>query len=113
MLPIDPSHDYAHCGGPCRCSYCAEILSETPERGYQRRAAEDRARGLRTAAQHDYTPPDPWAAGIARLQADAQAAAARTYQPTPRSTEIHLDEHGIPDPYCHAIQARLREENKR
>jgi hypothetical protein len=72
-----------------------------------------RAASLRTAvprAASKYEPPDPWAAGIAQLQqADAQAAAAKTHQPVPRSTEIHLDEHGVPDPYAAALEQMRKE----
>lgn len=106
MLPIDATHDFAHCGGPRRCHYCAEILNEAPERGCGRRTAEDRTRGLRTAERHDYAPPDPWAAGIAAQRTrDAKAAAARTYQPPLRPTTAPVDVNGIPDPYAAGLAA--------
>jgi hypothetical protein len=72
-----------------------------------------RAASLRTAVPHDYTPPNSYERDLQKLRdRDAQAAAARTHQPPPRPSEMHLDANGIPDPYFHAIQARLREENR-
>jgi hypothetical protein len=74
MLPIDPHHPYASCGGPPRCRYCVELFTESPERQYARTQAEDRARMMRTAAYRasctkpNYTPPDPYAAGLAKLR---------------------------------------------
>lgn len=72
------------------------------------RAAGRRAAALRTAT--DFVPPDPYAAGIAVLRAShAKAAAERT--PAPLPTEMHLDQHGIPDPYFHDLE-KLRSANR-
>jgi hypothetical protein len=51
MRAIDPTHDYAHCGGPMSCRYCERILTETPDETCTRIAAENRARGFRAAAR--------------------------------------------------------------
>lgn len=69
--------------------------------------AENTGRSLRSGSRaEDFAPPDPYAAGLAKLRAsDAQAAAAKTYQPTQRPTEMHLDANGIPDPYASALAA--------
>lgn len=107
LSTIDPHHPYATCGGPSRgCPYCIAIFSESPQRQYERTQAEDRARRLRVAAERDYTPPDPYEKDLASMRLSvAQAAAA--HQPSPRSTEMHLDANGIPDPYFHALE-RMR-----
>lgn len=112
MLPIDAHHNYADCGGPSRCDYCAGILSETPERGYQRRTAEDRVRGLRTAsprAEPDYTPPDPYAEGIRKLRADLPTTNRWPDPPVVPSTTP--GDYTPPDPYAAALD-KLRKENR-
>ena len=93
------------------CLGCAKCDPE-----YHAKRAAKRARQLRTAIDptpHPYAAPDSYERDLQALRdRDAQADAARTW-PTPRSTEVPLDSDGIPDPYFHAIQERLREENKR
>jgi len=107
MLPIDPTHDYARCGGPGRCRYCQAILSETPERSCARMTAENRARGLRTAAQHDYTPPDPYRDGLERLRRELPST-RWPETPTPRPTKP--GDFTPPDPYQAALDKMRKEQ---
>lgn len=90
-------------GGPCCTSpkdLCPTCEGKLAVEKHNMRSAED------------YTPPDPYKAGTdAQRASDAMAAAKRTYQPAPRPTEMHLDAHGVPDSYFHAIEA-MKQENR-
>jgi hypothetical protein len=77
-------------------------------------AAEYKASALRGASvsgprgqrpNRDYTPPDPYKAGLDKLR-DAARTSVRTLARTP--TEAPRDEHGIPDPYAAGL-ARMKE----
>ena len=96
----DSFHDYTTCGGPGRCGYCGGLATKMQTRALS-------CTSLRTTAA---APPDPYEKGLADLRrSDAQAAAARTYQPTPRSTTPVLDAGGVPDPYAAALEQMRKE----
>jgi len=60
----------------------------------------------------EFSPLDPYKAGLDALRAsETRAAAARTHSPAPRPTEMHLDANGVPDPYFHGLE-RLRSTNR-
>ena len=44
-------HNYSTCGGPRTCTYCLSILSETPEQGVARIAAETAGARMAAAAE--------------------------------------------------------------
>jgi len=93
-------------GGPC-CT--AELALCDKCKAHFAWGGAPRAASLRTAAS-DYTPPDPYAEELRKIRADLTTTSR---WPEPRPTEMHLDANGVPDPYFHAIQERLREENNR
>jgi hypothetical protein len=97
---IDPNHPYDTCGGPTRCRYCAELFHESGERASQRVNAENRARGLRVAAaSSDAPPPDPYAAGLAKLRAELPSTKWPDTQPPSSSKPSNTP----PDPYQAAL----------
>jgi hypothetical protein len=66
-------HDSCTCGGPVTCDVCRAMLLETPAQAVARMSQENEARGLRHAASfraatRRLTPPDPYAAGLAKLR---------------------------------------------
>jgi len=67
---------------------------------------------LRSAAA-DFTPPDPYAAGLtAQRERDAKAAAARTYQPQPLRPTATPAGYAPPDPYVAQLERLRREETR-
>lgn len=89
-------------GGPC-CT--AELALCDKCKAHFAWGGAPRAASLRPAV--DYTPPDPYEPQLARLRADLPS----TRWPEPRSTEIHLDANGVPDPYYAALE-QMRKENQ-
>lgn len=109
MLPtIDPHHFDTPCGGPAHCAYCRSILSETPERGCQRRTAEDRARGLRTAVERDYAPPDAYTNDLQKLRAELPS---RRWPEPPVVPAFKPNDFTPPNPYEAALD-KLRKEQR-
>ena len=115
MLPIQPEHNYAACGGPLHCRYCAAILTESGERRCERITAEDRARGLRAASERrsaarDCTPPDPYANDLKKLRADLPST-RRWPDPKVPSSPPAAHDFTPPDPYQAALD-KMRSENR-
>ena len=91
---------FTHANGRICCSnidYCCDACKPSSPRSALRSAEE-------------FPIPDPYAAGIAKLQ---QEDAARTHTRTPAAqpAEMPLDANGIPDPYAAGL-AQLRSENR-
>jgi hypothetical protein len=91
------------------CTGCRKC---DPRYAEKRAAKRLKAASFRTAVPHPYAAPDPYKTQLdAQRARDAKAAAAKTFQPAPRSTTQVLDANGIPDPYAAALE-QMRSENR-